>query len=120
MNHVVITSFTMFLLTKQVKSKTNKPNQRKKWRKSTIQLIPTPQPTSQPEKPESTQKTENDPSEVANIPLKLPRAMRSAAANGGNLLRERNSDHAEDSVGGNKEHELIVPNRVHEKENCNR
>ncbi|XP_022941355.1 kinesin-like protein KIN-4C isoform X1 [Cucurbita moschata] len=103
------------------KSKSNKPNQRKKWRKSTIQLIPTPQPSSQPEIPEPIQKTENDSNEVANVPLKLPRAMRSAtaAANGSNLLRERNSDQPEDSVGGNKEHELIVPKRVDEKENCN-
>lgn len=103
-----------------MKSKTNKPNQRKKWRKSTIQLIPTPQASSQPEKPEATQKTENDLNEIVNVPLKLPRAMRSAAANGGNLLRERNSDQLEDSVSGNKEHELIVPKRVDEKENCNR
>ncbi|XP_038896818.1 kinesin-like protein KIN-4C [Benincasa hispida] len=103
-----------------VKSKTNKPNQRKKWRKSTIQLIPTPQASSQPDKPDSTQKIENEQNEPVNIPLKLPRAMRSAAANGGNLLRERNSEQPEDSVSGNKEHELIVPKRVDEKENCNR
>ncbi|KGN60259.1 kinesin-like protein KIN-4C [Cucumis sativus] len=107
-----------------VKSKANKANQRKKWRKSTIQLIPTPQQqaSSEPEKHEATEKTENEPNEVVNIPLKLPRAMRSAALNGGgnNLLRERNADHPEDSIGGNKGHELIVPKRVDEKENCNR
>lgn len=76
------------------------PNQRKKWQKLSIQLVPTaplpppPVPTSQAESNEM-KKTETD------IPLKLPRAMRSQAAtnsnnNNNNPLRDRNADHLPD------------------------
>ena len=42
------------------------------------------------------------------VMIKLPRAMRSAAPNGGILLRERNADQAEESV--NKE-VVLLPTR---------
>lgn len=74
-------------------------------------------------KPLMFQETENSASET-DIPLKLPRAMRSAASNGGNLLRERNVDQAEESV--NKVVSVLPqssPARSkrasEEKENCN-
>lgn len=107
--------------------------QRKKWRKSVIQLVPVAPASSQPENTEVPKKPENidvpeKPEKSASetdIPLKLPRAMRSAASNGGNLLRERNVDQAEESV--NKEASVLPsssatqPKRTtEEKENCSR
>ncbi|KAH9690362.1 kinesin-like protein KIN-4C [Citrus sinensis] len=107
-----------------VKSNAPKPNQRKKWRKSTIQLVPVAPPSSQPQETTDVQKPENSTSET-DIPLKLPRAMRSATSNGSNLLRERNVDQAEESV--NKELSVLPqssparPKRAtEEKENCSR
>lgn len=90
----------------RAKSNAPKPNQRKQWRKSTIQLVPTA-PTSQAsntDAPKTTQpgnavasvKTENNVGEIDTHALKLPRAMRSALTNG-NTLRERNSE-TNDSV----------------------
>lgn len=77
----------------QAKSNAPKPVQRKKWRKSTIQLVPAPPPAaSEPENVESQQiKPETSFSE-GEIALRLPRAMRSATSNN-NLLKERNSNH---------------------------
>ncbi|XP_074263675.1 kinesin-like protein KIN-4C isoform X2 [Silene latifolia] len=65
---------------------------RKKWRKSVIQLVPAAPPT----KPaaEDAEETTTRP-EHNNIPLRLPRAMRSAGANM-NLLRDRNSEQGEE------------------------
>ncbi|KAL9450088.1 hypothetical protein AB3S75_011923 [Citrus x aurantiifolia] len=108
-----------------VKSNAPKPNQRKKWRKSTIQLVPVAPPSSQPQETTDVQrKPENSTSET-DIPLKLPRAMRSTTSNGSNLLRERNVDQAEESV--NKELSVLPqssparPKRAtEEKENCSR
>ncbi|KAH7849370.1 hypothetical protein Vadar_016870 [Vaccinium darrowii] len=77
------------------KSNAPKPNQRKKWRKSVIQLVPTAAPTLLPESTEAVKKPESSATE-AEIPLQLPRAMRSAASN--NLLRERNSEQSDVSV----------------------
>ncbi|CAK9186592.1 unnamed protein product [Ilex paraguariensis] len=90
------------------KSNVPKPNQRKKWRKSVIQLVPAAPPPSQteivPVAPPSSQ-TENTEgpkksesiSIEANIPLKLPRAMRSAFSST-NPLKERNSNQPNDST----------------------
>ncbi|KAA8528360.1 hypothetical protein F0562_035715 [Nyssa sinensis] len=104
-----------------VKSNAPKPNQRKKWKKSVIQLVPTAPPSSQPEDTGGLKEPESNPIE-ADIPLKLPRAMRSAASNS-NPLRERNSDQLDTSV--NKEAgdpALRSPHRqtrtLDEKENC--
>ncbi|KAL5777374.1 hypothetical protein ACOSP7_010300 [Xanthoceras sorbifolium] len=111
------------------KSNVPKPNQRKKWRKSVIQLVPVAPPPSQAENTEVAKKTENSASE-ADIPLKLPRAMRLAASNGGggggNLLRERNADQSDESV--NKEPIILAPSssparpkrKTEEKENRGR
>ncbi|KAJ8773326.1 hypothetical protein K2173_028503 [Erythroxylum novogranatense] len=60
------------------KSKARKPSQRKKWRRSVIQLVPVvaPPPPAQSEINEAPKAPENAPSEQEmGIPLKLPRAM---------------------------------------------
>lgn len=107
----------------QVKSNAPRPNQRKKWRKSTVQLVTNAPPPSQPEVAEAPQRPDNRGHE-ASIPMKLPRAMRSAASNGSNPFRERNADKADQS-GVNKEGGIPTPrsplwqNRTSdEKENC--
>ncbi|KAG6784349.1 hypothetical protein POTOM_010040 [Populus tomentosa] len=113
-------------------AKSNAPNanQRKKWRKSVIQLVPVPPPTARSENTEAAapQKADDNGASEADIPLKLPRAMRSAApttvsetdnsaseagiplrlpramrsaSHGGIFLRDRNADQAEESI--NKE-----------------
>lgn len=86
----------------QAKSNAPKPNQRKKWRKSTIQLVtnplPAPPPPAQLENNEAPKKPENNNTSEADIPImKLPRAMRSAASNGGNLFRDRNASKSDAS-----------------------
>lgn len=83
----------------QDKPNAPKPTKRKKWGKSMVQLVrvdPPSQPenAAAPENPENIdppQKPDNCPSE-SDMPLKLPRAMRSASSNGNKLLRERNAD----------------------------
>ncbi|XP_022773083.1 kinesin-like protein KIN-4C isoform X2 [Durio zibethinus] len=110
-----------------------KPNQRKKWGKSVIQLVPVAPPASQPENAAAPQNPENiDPpkkpdncSSEPDIPLKLPRAMRSASSNGSKLLRERNADQHDEST--NKEPAVLHPSSPvrptktsEEKENCRR
>ncbi|XVE95183.1 hypothetical protein REPUB_Repub02eG0074500 [Reevesia pubescens] len=110
-----------------------KPNRRKKWGKSVIQLVPVAPPASQPENaaaPENPEtvdppkKPDNCPSE-SDIRLKLPRAMRSASSNGSKLLRERNADQHDESI--NKEPAVLAPSSPvrptrtsEEKENCDR
>ncbi|XWS14910.1 hypothetical protein CRYUN_Cryun35bG0049400 [Craigia yunnanensis] len=98
-----------------VKPNAPKPNQRKKWGKSTIQLVPVAPPSSQPDNTAAPQnpenvdppkKPDNCPSE-SEIPLKLPRAMRSASSNGSKLLRERNADQQDKST--NKEPAVLTP-----------
>ncbi|KAL6960207.1 hypothetical protein U1Q18_045834 [Sarracenia purpurea var. burkii] len=76
------------------KSNAPKPNQRKKWRKSVIQLVRAA-PTTQLESTEAVKKPEGSAVET-DIPLQLPRAMRSLASN--NLLRERNAEQPDASV----------------------
>lgn len=104
-----------------VKSKASKPNQRKKWRTSTVLLVSDPPPSSQPESIDAPQKPGNSSASEGDIPLKLPRAMRSAASNSGNPLRERNAGQS-DAVA-NKEPSVLTPTsplrqrRSEEKEN---
>lgn len=58
---------------------------------------------------EGPKKAENNAAVEIDIPLKLPRAMRSAASNG-NPFRIRNSDQPEDSASNNKE-PVVAPVR---------
>ncbi|KAK6938063.1 Kinesin motor domain [Dillenia turbinata] len=101
------------------KSNAPKPNQRKQWRKSVIQLVPTIPETSQPESIDTTEKPEKNVE--PNLPLRLPRAMRSATSNV-NPLRERNSEQA-DEPAMNKETGVSIQRspvkqpRISEKEN---
>ncbi|KAL1100497.1 hypothetical protein V6Z11_D05G233500 [Gossypium hirsutum] len=109
-----------------------KPNRRKKWGKSMIQLVPVAPPASEPEnvaaadnpeKIEPPKEPDNScPSESDTILLKLPRAMRS---NGSKLLRERNAE--DESTNTTKEPPALVPTSPvrptrtsEEKENCRR
>ncbi|KAG7535001.1 P-loop containing nucleoside triphosphate hydrolase [Arabidopsis thaliana x Arabidopsis arenosa] len=96
------------------KSNVPRPSQRKKWKKTVLQLVPVG-PPALPTPPASSQEEANPvtlDSEAARMPensesgesnsikLKLPRAMRSASSNGSNLLRERNADqNGGESVG---------------------
>ncbi|CAA2955240.1 kinesin KIN-4C [Olea europaea subsp. europaea] len=72
------------------KSNAPKPNKRKNWRKSVIQLVPATSEAEAPAKLESNIE--------ADIPLKLPRAMRSAFPNNNNPLIERNLDQPNDTT----------------------
>ncbi|CAL9244424.1 unnamed protein product [Arabidopsis halleri] len=82
------------------KSNVPRPSQRKKWKKTVLQLVPVGPPASSQEEAnpvtldsEAARMPENSESGESNsIKLKLPRAMRSASSNGSNLLRERNAD----------------------------
>ena len=112
----------------QAKPNAPKPIQRKKWRKSTLVLVSDPPPSSQPENTDVPQKPEsNSASEVADIPLKLPRAMRLAASNSSNPLRDRNASQLDESVVNNKESVILPPTspvqhrrkKPEEKENNN-
>ncbi|KAA8538181.1 hypothetical protein F0562_027789 [Nyssa sinensis] len=103
------------------KSNAPKHNQRKKSRKSVIQLVPVA-PPPQPEDSGAPKIPESNTIE-ADVPLKLPRPRRSAATNS-NPLRERNSDQPEASVV-NKEAGAPAPGSPHlqartldDKENC--
>lgn len=92
--------------TLQAKPNAPKPNKRKKWRTSTIQLVTNPPASSQqesneqlppPPPPLPPQKLESNANE-AEIPVKLPRAMRSATTtSGGNPFRERNAEKSDES-----------------------
>ncbi|EEF48626.1 Chromosome-associated kinesin KIF4A, putative [Ricinus communis] len=90
------------------KSNAPKGDQKKKWRKSTIQLVPVvPLPTTtQPEKTEAAQKPDNNSAGEVDGPLKLPRAI--AASNSSGLLRERNAGQSNEVV--NKEN-VVHPTR---------
>ncbi|XP_022866462.1 kinesin-like protein KIN-4C [Olea europaea var. sylvestris] len=72
------------------KSNAPKPKKRKNWRKSVIQLVPATSEAEAPAKLESNIE--------ADIPLKLPRAMRSAFPNNNNPLIERNLDQPNDTT----------------------
>lgn len=121
--------FTFFSQGKPNASKP--PNQRKKWGKSMIQLVPIAPPASQsqpenaPAAPQNSEnvdpprKPDNVPSE-SEIPLKLPRAMRSASSNGSKLLRERNADQHDDSTILAPSSPVRPTRTSEEKENCRR
>lgn len=86
-----------------------RPSQRKKWKKTVLQLVPVGPPASSQEEAnpvtldsEAARMPENSESGESNsIKLKLPRAMRSASSNGSNLLRERNADQTGGESVGN-------------------
>ncbi|KAF8377384.1 hypothetical protein HHK36_030761 [Tetracentron sinense] len=108
----------------QIKSNATKMNQRKKWKKSVIQLVPTVPPSSQPESSTEAPTKAGGDSIQADLPLKLPRAMRSANTNNNNTLKERNSDQADELVGS-KEVSGVAPRSpvrqariLNDKENC--
>ncbi|KAG7606832.1 Kinesin-like protein KIN-4C [Arabidopsis thaliana] len=99
------------------KSNVPRPSQRKKWKKTVLQLVPVGPPALPPTHtnthliPEANSVTvdsdtarmpeNSDSGESNSIKLKLPRAMRSASSNGSNLLRERNADQNGSESGGN-------------------
>ncbi|KAJ4962241.1 hypothetical protein NE237_022180 [Protea cynaroides] len=83
-----------------------KPNQRKKWRKSVIQLVPETPPSNIPEATEALSKPEKSTVEP-EVPLKLPRAMRPATVNN-NPLRERNFSMSDESIV-NKDVGVVAP-----------
>ncbi|XP_010277504.1 PREDICTED: kinesin-like protein KIN-4C isoform X2 [Nelumbo nucifera] len=87
------------------KSNAPKPIQRKKWRKTSLQLVPVAPPLDQPENSEAPINAESNMVE-SDVPLKLPRAMRSATMNNSNTLKEKNCDHIDESIV-NKE--LVKP-----------
>ncbi|GAB2252256.1 hypothetical protein Droror1_Dr00005103 [Drosera rotundifolia] len=66
---------------------------RKNWRKSTIQLVTTAQPTMLPENPEALKPEAG--AAGADIPTKLSRALRAPASNS-KLFRDRNADQQEE------------------------
>ncbi|KAK9758401.1 hypothetical protein RND81_01G227200 [Saponaria officinalis] len=76
------------------KSNAPRANQRKQWRKSAIQLVPVAPPPAASENIEQAQIPLNNTAQ-AHIPLRLPRAMRSANSNI-NLLKDKNSEQGED------------------------
>ncbi|XWS23987.1 hypothetical protein CRYUN_Cryun28dG0062500 [Craigia yunnanensis] len=111
-----------------VKSNAPKPNKRKKWGKSIIQLVPVappsqPENAATPQNPENVEppnKSDDCPSE-SDIPLKLPRAMRSASSNGGKLLRERNTDQQNEELAVLAPSSPVRPTKTsEEKENSRR
>ncbi|KAJ8424414.1 hypothetical protein Cgig2_033645 [Carnegiea gigantea] len=103
------------------KSNAPRPSERKKWRKSTIQLVPAALHLPQSENVEPPKQPESSAADP-NIPLRLPRAMRSASSSN-NLLRDRNSEQ-EEAPSVNKEpgdraqrSPARKPNKSEEKEN---
>lgn len=69
---------------------------------------PQPAQSTDTEASELQPKTENNSSE-AEMPLKLPRAMRSAASNNGKLLRERNSEQTDAAAVTSKDASVVPP-----------
>uniref|UniRef100_A0ACD5YZ84 Uncharacterized protein n=1 Tax=Avena sativa TaxID=4498 RepID=A0ACD5YZ84_AVESA len=92
-----------------VKQNGAKPKQRKNWRKSTIQLVPTEAPPAAPSAPEN---CEAPPQNRPDIPLRLPRAMSSLPAES-NPLTDRNATKPDESASTtNKENTTSVPARL--------
>ncbi|XP_024976973.1 kinesin-like protein KIN-4C [Cynara cardunculus var. scolymus] len=108
---------------KIVKPNAPKPNApRKKWRKSVqIQLIPVSSDQPQVAEPEAPKKQESSGTAETSIPLRLPRAMRSAMSNANNApLRDRNIEQQSVDSTVNKEADHAeAPRRptANEKEN---
>ncbi|KAF0935236.1 hypothetical protein E2562_031272 [Oryza meyeriana var. granulata] len=87
-----------------VKQTGAKPKQRKNWRKSTVQLVPSV-PALPPTAP---QNTEPVPRNRGDIPLRLPRAMSSTAVDSNPPLTDRNAAKPDESVSTNKENVAAV------------
>lgn len=86
-----------------------KPGRRKKWRKSTFQLVPIgPSPPSMLQNNEATTIRED-------VPLRLPRAMDSMALDNNPPLVDRNSIRADESVSTNKEIRGLVSQGLRKK-----
>ncbi|KAF7850661.1 hypothetical protein BT93_L5132 [Corymbia citriodora subsp. variegata] len=107
-------------------AKTNapKPNRRKKWGKAVVQLVPVAPPPALPETTiKASEKPDDGISLQGDIPLKLPRAMRTPAPSGSNVLRERNADQSDETIlskeAGVAAPEVLVPQarKSDEKEN---
>ncbi|XP_030542638.1 kinesin-like protein KIN-4C [Rhodamnia argentea] len=106
------------------KTKAPKPNRRKKWGKAAVQLVPVAPP---PAFPETTVKASEKPDDgislQGDVPLKLPRAMRTPAPSGNNVLRERNADLSDETTqskeAGVAAPEVLVPQerKTDDKEN---
>lgn len=86
----------------QVKQTGAKPKQRKNWRKSTVQLVPSAPPLP----PTAPQNTEPVPRN-RDIPLRLPRAMSSPAVDS-IPLTDRNAAKPDESMSSNKENVTAV------------
>uniref|UniRef100_A0A0E0K545 Kinesin motor domain-containing protein n=1 Tax=Oryza punctata TaxID=4537 RepID=A0A0E0K545_ORYPU len=86
-----------------VKQTGAKPKQRKNWRKSTVQLVPSAPPLP----PTAPQNTEPVPRN-RDIPLRLPRAMSSSAVDSNPPLTDRNAAKPDESMGSNKENVTAV------------
>ncbi|GLT79917.1 hypothetical protein SLA2020_513850 [Shorea laevis] len=99
------------------KSNAPKPNQRKKWRKSVIQLVPDAPPSSQPDNTAVPQKPEDSkapkrPDSYASepdIPLKLPRAMTSAASKAPQKPEDSEAPKRPDSYASEPDMPLKLP-----------
>nr|XP_010913544.1 kinesin-like protein KIN-4C isoform X1 [Elaeis guineensis] len=88
-----------------VNQNVSKQSRRKKWRKSTIQLVP-----SEP-LPSSVRETNEAPRTRGDVPLRLPRAMDSAHLVDNPPLADRNSVKADGSVSSDKDSRGLVPSR---------
>uniref|UniRef100_J3LGZ8 Kinesin motor domain-containing protein n=1 Tax=Oryza brachyantha TaxID=4533 RepID=J3LGZ8_ORYBR len=86
-----------------VKQTGAKPKQRKNWRKSTVQLVPSAPPLP-PAAPENTEPVARN----RDIPLRLPRAMSSTAVDSNPPLTDRNAAKPDESVSTNKENVTAV------------
>ncbi|KAI3672531.1 hypothetical protein L6452_38620 [Arctium lappa] len=110
---------------KIVKPNAPKPNApRKKWRKSVqIQLIPVSSDQPEVAEPEASKKQESSSTAETSMPLRLPRAMRSAMSNANNApLRDRNIEQqsVDSTVNKEADHAAAPPRRpttTNEKEN---
>ncbi|CAL9761234.1 unnamed protein product [Musa acuminata subsp. burmannicoides] len=86
-----------------------KPGRRRKWRKSTFQLVPTgPSPPSMLQNNEATTIRED-------VPLRLPRAMDSMALDNNPPFVDRNSIRADESVSTNKEIRGLISQGLRKK-----
>lgn len=93
--HILLGEPVNLILFSQVKPDVSKPNQRKKWGKAVVQLVPTsPLPADQSNTTSMDVKKPEEFTINGDLPLKLPRAMRAPGPSSGssNTLRERNSD----------------------------
>nr|KJB64148.1 hypothetical protein B456_010G034800 [Gossypium raimondii] len=97
-----------------------KPNKRKKWRKSVVQLVPVAPPSSQRENtatPPQSPKNVDPPKQSDGRPTSTIRSAASSISN--KLLRVRNASQPHEST--NKETTTILtPTTSEEKENCRR